>query len=168
MSITLWLKDKAKTGIALLALAFLLWGIGSFVHVMASAAVGPMPTPYTTPMRTPAPFHPDEGRLMSLVQSWRAEVKKPIYDYSSKLCEVTQIRAVEVQTHYSHDGFKKWLPQLDYFDHLGENLSQGYDSEEKILAAWLASPGHRENLEDNNRYSCMRCEGVYCVNMFAR
>ncbi|MFC1997727.1 CAP domain-containing protein [Chloroflexota bacterium] len=52
-------------------------------------------------------------------------------------------------SHYAPDGTSPWerIRAQDYFYTLaGENIAVGYSSPELVVAGWMDSPGHRENI----------------------
>ena len=68
-------------------------------------------------------------------------------------------RAVDLggKNQWSHDGFASalygslWNPQKAF---IGENLAKNYDTEDKVIEAWMNSPKHKEILL-NARYKYM-------------
>ncbi len=52
--------------------------------------------------------------------------------------------------HDSLDGrdFADRLRAAGYEDPGAENIAMGQDTADEVVAAWLDSPGHRENIED--------------------
>ncbi len=69
-----------------------------------------------------------------------------------KLTEVAQLRAKEIETNYSHtrpDGTKCFTALEDAgirSSTAGENIAKGYSTPEKVVDAWMNSPGHRANI----------------------
>lgn len=69
-----------------------------------------------------------------------------------KLTEVAQLRAKEIETNYSHtrpDGTKCFTALEDAgirSTTAGENIAKGYSTPEKVVDAWMNSPGHRANI----------------------
>ena len=69
-----------------------------------------------------------------------------------KLTEVAQVRAKEIEISYSHtrpDG-TKCFTALDEAGlrtvTAGENIAKGYSTPERVVDAWMNSPGHRANI----------------------
>ncbi len=55
--------------------------------------------------------------------------------------------------HNAPDGTTPWvfIKNAGYdYSYAGENLARGFDSTESIMNAWMASPGHRENILSPN------------------
>ena len=57
-------------------------------------------------------------------------------------------------SHNSEDGRLPWdrMREAGYTDFLsaGENIAAGYTTPEKVIEAWINSPGHRENMLNCN------------------
>lgn len=69
-----------------------------------------------------------------------------------KLTEAAQIRAKEIETSYSHtrpDGTLCFTALDDVGLRTvtaGENIAKGYSTPERVVDAWMNSPGHRANI----------------------
>lgn len=88
--------------------------------------------------------------ILKLTNIERAKVGVSPLIYSYDVEYGAQIRAEEIIDNFSHtrpDGsrFFTVLPNLDY-RYIGENLALGYKSPEEVVAAWMRSDGHRENM----------------------
>ena len=79
---------------------------------------------------------------------------QPLY-FEEKLDAAADVRVREVSAIFSHtrpDGSQWWTadPELLF----GENLAEGYNSPEDVVAAWMASPSHAENILKADFNSC--------------
>jgi len=114
----------------------------------------------------------DQDVLFESVQNWRLELGKEAYIADSQLCEFANKRVKEIQSDFSHSGYRKMAETEIYKDgrysKTGENLSEGVVYELELLNKWLTSPSHRDNLEDDFTHSCVRCENNYCVQIFGK
>lgn len=109
-------------------------------------------------------------KLMSIVNDWRYSQGLQPYTKDARLCDLASERISEIQLDYSHNGFLKREKNRAfgfYYEKLGENLAQGYQSPDETLKAWLISPEHLENLSYNYKYSCLKCENTFCAQEFA-
>jgi len=131
--------------------------------------------PVSVPVVKHRPY--SQQMLWSHIQNYKSESGLQPYIEDQKLCEYTEQRLSEMQGNYNHQGFE--LSSSNFmntsgFNRAGENLasflylSNQEPKEETELHRWLASPTHRENL-DNPLYthSCLRCNQLYCVQLFA-
>lgn len=108
-----------------------------------------------------------EEIVFKSVQDWRVASGLPVYKVDEELCEVVDQRLDETMINWSHDGFKEAGSGLRY-DIIGENLSKNFDDPNRVLIKWLNSPTHRENLEKDFEYTCLKCQDEYCVHWFGK
>lgn len=91
-------------------------------------------------------------RITELVNEHRAAAGLAPVKYSAKLSEAAQVRAVEIETSFSHT-----RPDGRYFStvfaehgisyrYSGENIAWGQKSPEEVVTAWMNSAGHRANI----------------------
>ena len=69
-----------------------------------------------------------------------------------------------------HEGFNKEYPNVydrTDFKELGENLVKDVTSERDAIRAWENSKEHKEMLDKDYKYGCVRCEGTACVLLVA-
>ena len=77
----------------------------------------------------------------------RAEAGLSALKWDSSLAQCAAVRATEATQSWSHtrpNGSAWWTvnSQVQY----GENLAKNYQSGENVVAGWMASPSHRQNL----------------------
>jgi len=112
-----------------------------------------------------APEPPDQGmEVIRLVNEERAKQKLPPLAYEPALLAVAQLRAEESSQLFSHtrpngDPWSTAFSDCGVFGHRGENLAYGQKTPARVVAAWMASPGHKANIL-NEKYS-MLAVGVY-------
>jgi uncharacterized protein YkwD len=97
-------------------------------------------------------------QIITLVNQVRADNGIPPLTYNSQLAADAQQYAEFLAAHnaLTHDadgrhlndraeaaGYTTWVA-------LGENLAGGYDTYDTAVSAWMASPGHRENILNAN------------------
>ena len=115
----------------------------------------PVPTPEPTPVPTPEPTPVPAAsgydltkaqEVFNLVNSIRAENGLPALSWDDKLYESSQIRAQEITINWSHtrpDGTDCFTVS-DVLH--GENIAYGYPDATSVVAGWMDSQGHRENI----------------------
>lgn len=103
-------------------------------------------------------------QMFSTMNKWREASMLEPYAVSQDLCSFAKRRLEEVKKDFSHNGFRNNAPEG--FKKLGENLSKGYPSVEEAFKALLASPSHRETLNNNYKFACAECDEKYCVQEF--
>jgi len=102
--------------------------------------------------------------VIRLVNEERAKKKLPPLAYEPSLLPIADLRARECSELFSHtrpngDPWSTAFTELGVFGHRGENLAYGQKSPAKVVAAWMASPGHKANIL-NEKYQ-MLAVGVY-------
>jgi len=106
-----------------------------------------------------------EDKLWITVQEWRVKNGKSLYQKDQRMCDLAEIRAEEIKENFDHNDWYSKLSGMEYKE-LAENLVKGYENEQEALEAWLASPGHKENLEGNYAKSCIKCSENHCAQEF--
>lgn len=98
------------------------------------------------------------------VNDYRAsnELKPLMFD--EKLCVVARVRAEQVQSDLSHNGFKQEIKKIKY-KRIGENLAKNFSSETSMVRAWIKSEPHREILLKKYTKQCLVCNNNHCVLM---
>ena len=107
-------------------------------------------------------------RVLKLVNEERAKVNKPALVMKEELVLPAKVRALEIEisdgtfSHQRPDGSMcltagSFLPIYA----LGENIAKGYTSPEDVVAAWMDSQGHRENILSGDFDSI----GIACVKI---
>ena len=108
-----------------------------------------------------------EETAMLTIQVWRSENNLPEYKIDSELCELAERRSFEISDNWSHDGFVGLIFSTE-FRSLGENISREFEDPRELVQGWLDSPTHRENLDADFEYSCLRCNELYCAHIFGK
>jgi uncharacterized protein YkwD len=114
------------------------------------------------PVKTEIITYIDEDYLRE-INEWRVSKDFPAYKNSEFLCGIADIRVVEVQTNFSHEGFD--ADRFNAGGKMGENLIEGAYTPKDALDRWLNSLLHRINLESNYTHSCIRCQNGYCAHI---
>ncbi|MDR3053723.1 MAG: cell wall-binding repeat-containing protein [Coriobacteriales bacterium] len=93
-----------------------------------------------------------ENQVLTLVNQERAKAGVAPLAANPFLVVATDIRADEISRLFSHtrrDG-SRWSTVLDYFTYrcsaAGENIAAGYQTPAQVVAAWMGSQGHRDNI----------------------
>lgn len=75
--------------------------------------------------------------------------------WSERLVKDALVRSEEIEKRFSHtrpNNSDWWTVDSEHM--FGENLAQGFDVADDVVAAWINSPSHRENLEDSEFATC--------------
>lgn len=111
-----------------------------------------------------------ESTIFNLVQEYRSKQGLPAMTIDPLLCKYASIRAEEIKTDWSHNGFlNKVSPQIykeSKYRKLGENLAKDFNSDQDMFQGWLNSPLHRENIDYPYTKTCLVCSSHYCAQLF--
>lgn len=109
--------------------------------------------------------------VYNVVNSWRNENGYSILVEDDVLCDFAEIRLIEIDSDWSHNGFKSKSQQLlleNGYLKVGENLYTGLaKNADAILTMWLNSPTHRNNIIDSYTNTCVQCNEESCVQIFS-
>lgn len=109
----------------------------------------------------------DDKSLFDLIQRFRYENYLNPYKRSDLLCRIADIRLSEIQKNYSHEKLQETVNNTCSNDcSVSENLMKGMASNEDTLKSWLNSTSHSAALRANYTHSCLKCYGLYCVQIF--
>lgn len=121
----------------------------------------PEPRPTTRPAPSPTTPRPTpqsralayEQQILALANSERARAGCPPLSVDAALRRAAQGHTQDMAdygyfSHTGSDGTSPWdrAAEAGYSDPSGENIAAGYGTPEDVMAAWMASPGHRANI----------------------
>ncbi|SMB93507.1 uncharacterized protein, YkwD family [Thermanaeromonas toyohensis ToBE] len=115
----------------------------------------PKPTP-TTPLSGSASYQLSlyEQRVVELVNAERLKAGLTPLQVDLDLSRVARLKAEDMRdkNYFSHNSptYGSFIEMLRRFGipyrTAGENIAAGYRSPEAVVAAWMASPGHKSNI----------------------
>ena len=122
-------------------------------------ATAPAPKPSSTPSTSSTPKATSTAsgvvaRIVELVNAERGKVGCSALTLNTTLSKVAQAHSADMAVHQnmSHSGSDGSSPgdritRAGYtWSTYGENVAYGYATPEKVMAAWMASPGHKANI----------------------
>ena len=95
-------------------------------------------------------------QVLDLVNQERAKENLPSLSLDPNLAAAAQIRAGEISLSFSHtrpDGSSCFTALTEAgatYNKAGENIAIGQNTPEEVVADWMASPGHRDNIMNAN------------------
>ena len=136
----------------------------------------PTPIPTAVPTATPASGNSSGDLASQVVAQVNAEREKAGLGglrVDSELTRAAQVRAREIVQQFSHtrpDG-TAWSTVSG--SAYGENIAMGQRSADQVMAAWMSSQGHRENILRASYGSigvCAYISGgvIYWVQLFGK
>lgn len=98
----------------------------------------------------------DAEKLIALTNQARLENNLPPLFLNAALNQAAFNKAKNLlkEQYFSHNSpegkkFSQWIAEVDYpYLIIGENLAMGFNSDDAIIQAWLASPKHQQNILD--------------------
>jgi len=123
----------------------------------------------------------DEDQALRLLNSYRASL-----GLSALTCDLVALRTARAHSqdmcsrgyfaHQSPEGTAPWDRLRSAgarFTQAGENIGMGYSTASEVHQGWLASPGHKQNMEratwTRAAVGLVNCGGVgYWTQLFAR
>ncbi len=107
----------------------------------------------------------DSEKIFSLVNQYRSSRGLAPFEQDAQVCSLAETRSREIVSEISsgvlHSGL--YNRNLPYW--IWENAKYG-SNEEGTVAWWLASPIHHQSIVGDYKYSCVKCNGSYCAQLF--
>ncbi|MCM1251464.1 MAG: CAP domain-containing protein [Clostridium sp.] len=85
--------------------------------------------------------------VLAQVNQERAKIGLPELLWNAELAKAADVRAKEIEQTFSHvrpDGSDWWTVNDEVI--YGENLARGYESADTVMAAWMESSEHKDNI----------------------
>jgi uncharacterized protein YkwD len=124
----------------------------------------PTKTPTSTPATTTAPTNDVTGFIMNEINAYRASQGLSKVQTSTETCNFAKIRAQEISTNFSHDGFttRKNAHTLPYasWTAITENIAMTSNYKD-VVTMWKNSAGHAANMRANTPFVCVMQHGNY-------
>ncbi len=102
--------------------------------------------------------------IINEINAYRASLKLKLVQTNDETCDFAKIRAAEIATDFSHEGFNRRAKagKLPYkhWHVITENIAMTSDYKE-VEKMWEHSPGHAKNMRDNTIYVCVVRHGKY-------
>ncbi len=102
--------------------------------------------------------------IFNAINQFRVQNGLPQVFSSRDTCSFAQTRAQEIVNNFNHNGFQQRIQnhRLPYQTYVTvvENLAMNTNYLD-VLNAWVASPGHKENLLRHLQFGCVGDSGVY-------
>jgi len=107
----------------------------------------------------------DSEGIFNSVNQYRISLGLAPFEQETSVCELAQARSSEIiaetQNGTLHMGlYNRGLPYW-----IWENAKYGSD-EEGTVTWWKSSPLHHQSIVGDYKYSCVKCTGSYCAQLF--
>ncbi len=102
--------------------------------------------------------------FLSEINAFRASNGLTPVSSNSETCNFAETRANEIVSNFNHDGFSSRasshsLPYSSYSE-VTENIAMNPNPSD-VVNAWIASPGHNENMKKNTPFVCVKSNGNF-------
>lgn len=107
----------------------------------------------------------DSDKIFELINQYRASIGLAPFEKDEKVCELAQTRSTEIAGELTNGTLHSGLygRNLPYW--IFENAKVG-SNEEGTVAWWLSSPIHHESIAGDYKFSCVKCTGSNCSQLF--
>lgn len=104
-------------------------------------------------------------RIFDLINQYRASLGLSAFEKNDEVCSLTQIRSTELAAELAsgtvHSGL--YGRNLPYW--IWENAKVG-SNEDEAASWWLSSSLHRKSIVGDYKFSCVKCTGNNCSQLF--
>ena len=102
--------------------------------------------------------------MLNAINAYRKQNALSAVQPDKYTCGFATVRAKEIVTNFSHDGFSqrlnlKTLPYPGY-SLITENIAMT-SNYQQVVNMWIASPGHALNMKKDTPYVCVAYSGNY-------
>ena len=123
------------------------------------------PTIIPTIPAAPAEITLDSEKIFNMINQYRAGLGLAAFEKDDNVCSIAQARTGEMQAEIPNGTLHSGLYNRPLAYWIFENAKYG-SSEEGTVAWWLASPIHHQSIVGDYKYSCVKCAGSYCSEVF--
>ncbi len=107
----------------------------------------------------------NSNAIFDLVNQYRASLGLTAFEKDDKVCELAATRSTEIPAEIERGSLHSGLYNRNLPYWIWENAKYGSD-EQGTVAWWLASPIHHQSIVGDYKFSCVKCSGSYCSELF--
>jgi len=128
-----------------------------------------LPTLLPTPIASPVAIQksenpPSTNHFITAINEYRAQFGLAPVQENQETCAFAQIRAAEIKNDFTHNGFRSRIDNhtLPYASYtlVTENIAKTQDPS-RVVAMWIDSPTHAENMRKPTSFVCVVQNGEY-------
>ncbi|KKQ96578.1 MAG: hypothetical protein A3C27_02565 [Candidatus Levybacteria bacterium RIFCSPHIGHO2_02_FULL_39_36] len=136
--------------------------------LQASSAIDPIVLPTMQPLapeslQNDTPLNSD--LIFDLANQFRASVGLAPFEKDDKVCELAESRSNELAGEITNGNIHSGLYNRNLPYWIFENAKVG-SNEQGTVSWWLSSPIHKSSVVGDYRFSCVKCTGTYCSQLF--
>lgn len=103
--------------------------------------------------------------ILQLINAIRTQAGLPAFEKNDALCAVAESRAPEIPVEVGNGRFHSGLHAKNLPYWITENMKYGSD-DGGTVQWWMNSPIHHAAIMGNSKYSCGKCVGNACIQLF--
>ncbi len=103
--------------------------------------------------------------ILQLINAIRTQAGLPAFEKNDALCAVAESRIPEIPVEVGNGRFHSGLHAKNLPYWITENMKYGSD-DGGTVQWWMNSPIHRSAIMGNSKYSCGKCVGNACIQLF--
>lgn len=133
-----------------------------------SAVIISSPKTPVTPLTVqtePVAVNLDSDKIFDLINQYRATLGLTPFERENSICELAQVRSIELASELANGSIHSGLYNRNLPYWIWENAKVG-SSEEETVSWWIGSPIHRESILGDYKFSCIKCTGSNCTQLF--
>lgn len=134
------------------------------VLASAKAVTVPEATP-TQAQNAPSGANLNSDLIFGLINQYRVSLGLAAFVTEPSVCELAQVRSAELASEVSNGTIHAGLYNRGLPYWIWENAKVG-SNEEETAAWWLASSLHRQSIVGDYKFSCIKCTGNNCAQLF--
>ena len=107
----------------------------------------------------------DSDKIFNTINQYRISSGLKAFEKEDSVCSLAQTRSAEIQGEIQKGGLHSGLYNRNLPYWIWENAKVG-TNEEATVAWWLASPLHHQSIVGDYKFSCVKCTGNSCSQLF--
>lgn len=110
-------------------------------------------------------FTLDSDKIFELINQYRTSLGLTPFEREESVCQLAQVRSTELAGELANGTIHSGLYNRNLPYWIWENAKVG-SNEEETVNWWLASPLHHQSIVGDYKYSCVKCTGNNCSELF--
>lgn len=132
---------------------------------MPAASATSSPAPSSTPQAANVSLSGNSQKMFDMVNDYRKGKGLAAFEKDSRLCEIAEKRAPQVNGELASGTLHKGFKELNLPYWATENIV-AYSTLEQNLKFWLSDYIHKKAIESDAKFSCTSCSGTSCSQIF--
>ncbi len=131
-----------------------------------SITIMPSPPQQTENLNNPSnTAELNSERIFEMINQYRASQGLAPFEHDQTVCKLAQERSAELEAEINNGTIHSGLYGRDLPYWIFENAKVG-SNEQDTFAWWINSPIHHRSIVSNYKFSCIKCAGNNCSQLF--